>query len=125
MPNSFIRGALLATLLRSQWTKPITLMFNNLPGLLGRRRCYYVIWLTGPRLLCSFLHNPVHASHRVLNRGTIRNLSGRELVPTQTADQIGSKLKFPQPDLEQLLAVRTGQFNPCAPVIFKQVGSSG
>jgi hypothetical protein len=124
MPNSAIRGALLATLLRSQWANLITLMFNNLPEL-NQRRCCYVTWLTGPRLLCSFLHNPVDASQRVLNLGTIGDLPGGEFVSAQTAGQIGPKVKFPQPDLEQLLAVGTGQIDPCAPVILEHAALSG
>jgi len=67
----------------------------------------------------------LHAAQRVLNFGTARNLLNRELVPAETADQICPKLKLPQPDLEPLLAVRTSQVDPCAPMIFEQVASSG
>jgi hypothetical protein len=46
-------------------------------------------------------------------------------VPAQAAGQISSEPQLPQPDLEQLLATRTGQIDPCAPVIFEQAATSG
>jgi hypothetical protein len=42
-------------------------------------------------------------------------------MPAQAAGQISPELKFPQPDLEQLVAMRTGQIDPRAPVILEQV----
>jgi hypothetical protein len=78
-----------------------------------------------PHLLCLLLYNPVHASQRVLNLGTTGNLLGRELVPAQAAGQIGPELQLAQPDLEELPAVRTGQIDPCAPVILEQAAFSG
>jgi hypothetical protein len=74
-------------------------------------------------LLCSLLHNPGHARQRVLNLGTIGHVTGCELVPAETAGQISPELKLPQPDFEQLLAVRTDKIDPCAPVIFEQAAS--
>ena len=68
-------------------------------------------------MLCSLLHNPVQARQRVLNLGTIGNITGRELVPAETAGQISPELKLTQPDFEWLLAVRTDQIDPCAPKI--------
>jgi hypothetical protein len=67
----------------------------------------------------------VHASQSILNLGAIRNVLSRELVPAQAAGQISSEPQLPQPDLEQLLATRTGQIDPCAPVIFEQAATSG
>jgi hypothetical protein len=67
----------------------------------------------------------VHASQSILNLGTIGNLPRVEFVPAQAAGQISSEPQLPQPDLEQLLATRTGQIDPCAPVIFEQVASFG
>jgi hypothetical protein len=99
-------------------------MPNNLARL-RRRRCCHISWLTRPRRLCSLLHNPVHASQSILNLGAIRNLLSRELVPAQSADQIRPELELPQPDLEHLVAVRTGQIDPHASMIFEQVASFG
>jgi hypothetical protein len=67
----------------------------------------------------------VHASQSILNFGAIRNLLSRELVPAQPTGQIRPELKFPQPDLEHLLAVGTGQIDPCAPKIFEHAAFSG
>jgi hypothetical protein len=67
----------------------------------------------------------VHASQSILNLGAIRNLLSRELVPAQAADQIRPEPELPQPDLEHLVATRTGQIDPCAPVIFEQAATSG
>ncbi|HZA94334.1 MAG TPA: hypothetical protein VE420_17050 [Gemmatimonadales bacterium] len=46
-------------------------------------------------------------------------------MPAQTADQIRPELKLPQPHLEHLVAVTTGQIDPHAAMIFEQVASSG
>jgi hypothetical protein len=73
----------------------------------------------------ALLHDPLHASQCLLNLGTTGNLAGCEFVPAQPTGQICSKMKFPQPDLELLLAVGTGQINPCAPKILKQAAFSG
>jgi hypothetical protein len=89
------------------------------------RGCCHVSWLTRLRRLCSLLHNPVHARQSILNFGTIRNLLSRELMPAQPTGEICPEAKLPQPDLEPLLAVRTSQVDPCAPMIFEQVASSG
>jgi hypothetical protein len=67
----------------------------------------------------------LHARQRALNLGTAVNLPGRELVPAQATGQIRPELELAQPDLELLLAVRTGQIDPCAPVILEQADSSG
>jgi hypothetical protein len=67
----------------------------------------------------------VHASQSILNLGAIRNLLSRELVPAQSADQIRPELELPQPDLEHLVAVRTGQIDPHASMILEQVASFG
>jgi hypothetical protein len=66
----------------------------------------------------------VHASQSILNLGTIGNLPRVEFVPAQAAGQISSEPQLPQPDLEQLLATRTGQIDPHASMIFEQVASS-
>jgi hypothetical protein len=71
------------------------------------------------------LHNPVHASQCALYLSTIGNIAGRELMLAQTADQIGSELELSQPDFEPLPAVRTGQIDPCTPVILEQAAASG
>ena len=69
---------------------------------------------------------PKHPEPRdILNLGAIRNVLSRELVPAQAAGQISSEPQLPQPDLEQLLATRTGQIDPCAPVIFEHATTSG
>jgi hypothetical protein len=73
----------------------------------------------------ALLDDLLHASQRVLNLGTIGDLPGVELVPAQPTGQIGPKVKFPQPDLEHLLAVGTGQIDPHASMIFEQVAFSG
>jgi hypothetical protein len=73
----------------------------------------------------ALLHDLVHASQRLLNLGTIGDLPGGEFVPAQPTGQIGPKVKFPQPHLEHLLAVGTGQIDPCAPKILEHVASSG
>ena len=99
-------------------------MPNNLARL-RRRRCSHISWLTRPRRLCSLLHNPVHASQSILNLGAIRNLLSRELVPAQPTGQIRPELELPQPDLEHLVAVRTGQIDPHASMILEQVASFG
>jgi hypothetical protein len=67
----------------------------------------------------------VHAGQSILNLGAIRNLLSRELVPAQAADQIRPELELPQPDLEHLVAVRTGQIDPHASMILEQVASFG
>jgi hypothetical protein len=67
----------------------------------------------------------VHASQSILNLGTIGNLPRVEFVPAQAAGQISSEPQLPQPDLEQLLATRTGQIDPCASMILEQVASFG
>jgi hypothetical protein len=46
-------------------------------------------------------------------------------MPAQAAGQIRPELKLPQPDLEQLLAARTGQVDPRASMILEQAASSG
>ncbi|MBO1908319.1 hypothetical protein J4G37_25955 [Microvirga sp. 3-52] len=66
----------------------------------------------------------MHASQSLLNLGAIRNVLSRELVPAQPTDQIRPELELPQPDLEHLLAVGTGQINPHASMILEQVASS-
>jgi hypothetical protein len=99
-------------------------MPNDL-AVLKRRGCCHVSWLTRLRQLCCSLHNPVHARQSILNFGTIRNLLSRELMPAQPTGQICPEAKLPQPDLEQPMAMRTSQVDPCAPVIFEQVASSG
>ena len=73
----------------------------------------------------ALLRNLLHARQRLLNLRTIGDLPGGEFVPAQPTGQIGPKLQFPQPDLELLLAVGTGQINPCAPKILKQATFSG
>jgi hypothetical protein len=73
----------------------------------------------------ALLHDLLHPSQRVLNLGTIGDLPGGEFVSAQTAGQIGPKVKFPQPDLEHLVAVRTGQSDPHASMIFEQVALFG
>ncbi|ANY84180.1 hypothetical protein BB934_38710 (plasmid) [Microvirga ossetica] len=55
----------------------------------------------------ALLHNLLHAIQRLLNLRTIRDLPGGEFVPAQPTGQISPKVKFPQPDLEQLMAART------------------
>jgi hypothetical protein len=73
----------------------------------------------------ALLHDLLHASQRLLNLGAIGDLPGGEFVSAQTAGQIGPKVKFPQPDLEHLLAVGTGQSDPCAPEILEHAAFSG
>jgi hypothetical protein len=73
----------------------------------------------------ALLDDLLHASQSILNLGTIRNLSGRELVPAQPTGQISPKVKFPQPDLEHLLAVGTGQIDPHASMILEHAAFSG
>jgi hypothetical protein len=58
--------------------------------------------------MCPLFRNPMHASQRTLDLGTIRNLLSREFVPAETAGQISPELQLPQPHLEQLPAMRTG-----------------
>jgi hypothetical protein len=72
----------------------------------------------------ALLHDLLHASQRLLNLGMIRDLPGGELVPAQPTGQISPKVKFPQPDLEHLLAARTGQIDACAPNILEQAAAS-
>jgi hypothetical protein len=95
--------------------------------MLMRTTTFYVAIATCVRLLIPHLvpDNHLHAAQRVLNLGKAGNLLGRELMPAQTAGQICSELQLPQPHLEQLPAVRTGQINPCAPVILEQAVVSG
>ena len=95
--------------------------------MLIRATRFFAFVLASARLLTphALSHNRLHARQRVLNVGPTGNLSGRELVPAQAAGQIRPELKLPQPDLKQLLAVRTGQIDPCAPVILEQADSSG
>ena len=95
--------------------------------MLIRTTTFYVAIATCVKLLIPhpLPDNHLHAAQRVLNLGTTRNLLSRELVPAQPADQIGSELQLAQPDLEQLQAMRTGQIDPCAPVILEQAASSG
>jgi len=45
-------------------------------------------------------------------------------MPAQPTHQIGPEVQFPQPDLEQLPAVGTGQIDPGAPMILEQTSSS-
>jgi hypothetical protein len=73
----------------------------------------------------ALLDDLLHAGQRVLNLGTIGNLPRVEFVPAQAAGQISSEPQLPQPDLEQLLATRTGQIDPCASMILEQVASFG
>ena len=72
----------------------------------------------------ALLHDLLHASQCLMNLGTIGDLPGGEFVPAQPTGQIGPKLKFPQPDLEHLLAARTGQIDACAPEILEQAAAS-
>lgn len=46
-------------------------------------------------------------------------------MPAQSAGEICSKPKLPQPNLEHLLAARTGQVDPRAPKILEQAAFSG
>jgi hypothetical protein len=71
------------------------------------------------------LHDLLHANERILNLGAIGYLRGCEFVPAQPTDKIRTELQLPQPDLEQLLAVGTGQSDPCAPEILEQAAFSG
>jgi hypothetical protein len=73
----------------------------------------------------ALLDDLLHAGQRLLNLGTIGNLPRVEFVPAQSADQIRPELKLPQPDLEHLVAVRTGQIDPHASMILEQVASFG
>jgi hypothetical protein len=73
----------------------------------------------------ALLPDLLHASQRLLDLGTTGYLAGCEFVPAQPTGQIRPKVKFPQPDLEHLLAVGTGQFDPCAPKIFEHAAFSG
>jgi hypothetical protein len=73
----------------------------------------------------ALLHDLLHASQRLLNLGTIGDLPGGEFVSAQTAGQIRTELELPQPDLEHLLAVGTGQIDPCGPVILEHAALSG
>ncbi|WP_262032075.1 hypothetical protein [Microvirga sp. Mcv34] len=99
-------------------------MLNRLPRL-GWRKGLPATSLAGSRLLCPMPHGRLHASQRVLNLETIGDLTGVEFVPAQPTGQIHPELELPQPDLEQLLAVRTGQIDPHASMIFEQVAFSG
>jgi hypothetical protein len=78
-------------------------MLNKLP-LHARRRCRDGARPMMPNLLYPLFQNPVHASQRLLNLGTIGDLPGVEFVPAQPTSQICPKVKLPQPDLEHLLA---------------------
>jgi hypothetical protein len=73
----------------------------------------------------ALLDDLLHASQRLLNLGTIGDLPGVEFVPAQPTGQIRPELELPQPDLEHLVAVRTGQIDPQASMIFEQVASFG
>ncbi len=73
----------------------------------------------------ALLDDLLHAGQRVLNLGTIGNLPRVEFVPAQAAGQISSEPQLPQPDLEQLLATRTGHIDPCDSMILEQVASFG
>jgi len=69
-------------------------------------------------------HNCLHARQRILNLGAAGNLPGRKLVPAQAASQICPELQLPQPHLERLPAVRAGQINPYASMIFEHAAPS-
>ncbi|WP_445503735.1 hypothetical protein [Microvirga sp. G4-2] len=69
-------------------------------------------------------HELSHTSKSLLNLRTIRHILGRKLVLAQPANEIRPELELPNPDLEQALAVRTGQIDPCAPMILEHAASS-
>ena len=59
-----------------------------------------------------------------MNLGAIGDFLGGEFVPAQPTDKIGTELQLPEPDLEQLLALGTGQIDACAPNILEQAVAS-
>jgi hypothetical protein len=89
------------------------MVFDAAPGAARRHRSH------------ALLDDLLHASQRLLNLGTIGDLTGVEFVPAQPTGQIRPELELPQPDLEHLLAVGTGQIDPCAPVILEHAALSG